>query len=67
LSQIKKCVEMALRGDAAAASPLTEAAADGEITPGEAASLSQLVANTAKAVETFAWSKPSNPTAGSSL
>jgi hypothetical protein len=37
----------------AAASALTEAAADGEITPGEAASLSQLIANTAKAVETF--------------
>jgi Family of unknown function (DUF5681) len=83
---VKKCVEMALAGDAAAmrlvmerlcpprrerpvnlsmpkinaasdliaaASALTEAAADGEITPGEAASLSQLVANTAKAVETF--------------
>jgi hypothetical protein len=83
---VKKCVEMALGGDAAAmrlvmerlcpprrersvnlsmpkinaasdlivaASALTEAAADGEITPGEAASLSQLVANTAKAVETF--------------
>jgi hypothetical protein len=83
---VKKCVEMALGGDAAAmrlvmerlcpprrerpvnlsmpkinaasdliaaASALTEAAADGEITPGEAASLSQLIANTAKAVETF--------------
>jgi hypothetical protein len=83
---VKKCVEMALGGDAAAmrlvmerlcpprrerpvslaipkitaaadliaaASALTEAAADGEITPGEAASLSTLVANTAKAVETF--------------
>ena len=83
---VKKCVEMALGGDAAAmrlvmdrlcpprrersvnlampkinaasdliaaASALTEAAADGEITPGEAASLSQLVANMAKAVETF--------------
>jgi hypothetical protein len=37
----------------AAASAVAEAAADGEITPGEAASLSQLVANTAKAVETF--------------
>ena len=37
----------------AAASALTEAAADGEIAPGEAASLSQLVANKAKAVETF--------------
>jgi hypothetical protein len=37
----------------AAASAVAEAAADGEITPGDAASLSQLVANTAKAVETF--------------
>jgi hypothetical protein len=37
----------------AAASAVAEAAADGEITPGEAASLSQLVANTAKAVEIF--------------
>jgi hypothetical protein len=37
----------------AAASAVAEAAADGEITPGEAASLSQLVANTVKAVETF--------------
>jgi hypothetical protein len=37
----------------AAASAVAEAAADGEITPGEAASLSTLVANTAKAVETF--------------
>jgi hypothetical protein len=32
---------------------LADAAAAGEITPGEAASLSTLVANTAKAVETF--------------
>lgn len=37
----------------AAASALTAAVADGQITPGEAASLSQLVGNTAKAVETF--------------
>jgi hypothetical protein len=37
----------------AAAAALTSAVGDGEITPGEAASLSQLVANTAKAVETF--------------
>jgi hypothetical protein len=37
--------------DAAAA--LIDAAASGEITPGEAASLSQLVGNVAKAVETF--------------
>jgi hypothetical protein len=37
----------------AVAAAVAEAAADGEITPGEAASLSQLVANTAKAVETF--------------
>jgi hypothetical protein len=83
---VKKCVEMALLGDAAAmrlvmerlcpprrerpvslaipkinaasdliaaAAALTSAVGDGEITPGEAASLSQLVANTAKAVETF--------------
>jgi hypothetical protein len=83
---VKKCVEMALMGNAAAmrlvmerlcpprrdrpvslampkinvasdliaaASAVAEAAADGEITPGEAASLSALVANTAKAVETF--------------
>jgi hypothetical protein len=83
---VKKCLEMALGGDAAAmrlvmerlcpprrerpvnlampkinvasdliaaASAVAEAAADGEITPGEAASLSALVANTAKAVETF--------------
>jgi Family of unknown function (DUF5681) len=83
---VKKCVEMALGGDAAAmrlvmerlcpprrerpvslampsirsaadliaaAAALADAAAAGEITPGEAASLSTLVANTAKAVETF--------------
>jgi hypothetical protein len=37
----------------AAASALTDAVAQGEITPGEAASLSQLVGNVAKAVETF--------------
>jgi hypothetical protein len=37
----------------AATSALTAAVADGQITPGEAASLSQLVGNTAKAVETF--------------
>jgi hypothetical protein len=37
----------------AAAAALTSAVGDGEITPGEAASLSTLVANTAKAVETF--------------
>jgi hypothetical protein len=36
-----------------AAAAVTEAASTGEITPGEAASLSTLVANTAKAVETF--------------
>jgi Family of unknown function (DUF5681) len=36
-----------------AAAALTTAVGDGEITPGEAASLSTLVANTAKAVETF--------------
>jgi hypothetical protein len=36
----------------AAAAALTEAAASGEITPGEAASLSVLVGNVAKAVET---------------
>jgi hypothetical protein len=36
-----------------AAAALTSAVGDGEITPGEAASLSTLVANTAKAVETF--------------
>src|SRR5271163_757925 len=36
----------------AAASALTEAAASGEITPGEAASLSTLVGNVAKAVKT---------------
>jgi hypothetical protein len=37
----------------AAASALTEAAADGQITPGEAASLSTLVGNVAKAIETI--------------
>jgi Family of unknown function (DUF5681) len=37
----------------AAASALTEATAAGEITPNEAASLSMLVGNVAKAVETF--------------
>jgi hypothetical protein len=37
----------------AAAAALADAASSGEITPGEAASLSTLVANTAKAVETF--------------
>jgi hypothetical protein len=36
----------------AAASAIAEAATSGEITPGEAASLSSLVANTAKAIET---------------
>jgi hypothetical protein len=36
-----------------AAAALTSAVGNGEITPGEAASLSTLVANTAKAVETF--------------
>jgi len=36
----------------AAASALTEAATSGEITPGEAASLSALVGNVAKAIET---------------
>ena len=36
-----------------AAAALTSAVSVGEITPGEAASLSTLVANTAKAVETF--------------
>ena len=36
-----------------AAAALTSAVANGDITPGEAASLSTLVANTAKAVETF--------------
>jgi Family of unknown function (DUF5681) len=36
-----------------AASVLTEATAAGDITPGEAASLSMLVGNVAKAVETF--------------
>jgi hypothetical protein len=83
---VKKCVEMALAGDAAAmrlamdrlcpprrerpvslnlpkisaagdliaaAAALTDAVAQGEVTPGEAASLSQLVGNVAKAVETF--------------
>jgi hypothetical protein len=83
---VKKCVEMALGGDAAAmrlamerlcpprrerpvtidmpniksatdliaaAAALAEAASTGEITPGEAASLSTLVANMAKVVETF--------------
>jgi hypothetical protein len=37
----------------AAAAALTSAVGAGEITPGEAASLSTLVGNTAKAVETF--------------
>jgi hypothetical protein len=83
---VKKCVEMALGGDAAAmrlamerlcpprrerpvniampkisvaadliaaAAALTDAVAEGEVTPGEAASLSMLVGNTAKAIETF--------------
>ena len=36
-----------------AATALTDAVVRGEVTPGEAASLSTLVANTAKAVETF--------------
>jgi hypothetical protein len=36
----------------AAAAAVTEAAASGDITPGEAASLSTLVGNVAKAVET---------------
>jgi hypothetical protein len=84
---VKKCVEMALGGDAAAmrlamerlcpprrerpvslampkinvasdliaaASALTEATSSGEITPGEAASLSMLVGNVARAIETAA-------------
>jgi hypothetical protein len=37
----------------AAAAALTDAVSQGEITPGEAASLSTLVGNTAKAVEIF--------------
>jgi Family of unknown function (DUF5681) len=37
----------------AAAAALTDAVAEGEVTPGEAASLSMLVGNTAKAIETF--------------
>jgi hypothetical protein len=37
----------------AATAALTEAVAAGEVTPGEAASLSMLVGNVAKAVETF--------------
>jgi hypothetical protein len=37
----------------AAAAARTQATAAGEITPGEAASLSMLVGNVAKAVETF--------------
>jgi hypothetical protein len=80
---VKKCVEMALGGDAAAmamerlcpprrerpvtlaipsiksatdliaaASAITDATAAGDITPGEAASLSTLVGNVAKAIET---------------
>jgi hypothetical protein len=82
---VKKCVEMALGGDAAAmrlvmerlcpprrerpvslampkinaasdligaAAALTDATAAGDITPGEAASLSALVGNVAKAIET---------------
>jgi hypothetical protein len=39
--------------DLIAAAALTSAVANGDITPGEAASLSTLVANVAKAVETF--------------
>jgi hypothetical protein len=37
----------------AATATLTDAVAQGEVTPGEAASLSMLVGNVAKAVETF--------------
>jgi hypothetical protein len=44
------CVRRDLIGAAAA---LTDAVVEGEVTPGEAALLSQLVANTAKALETF--------------
>lgn len=41
----------------AAAAALTDAVALGEVTPGEAASLSALVGNVAKAVETFELSE----------
>ena len=41
----------------AAAAALTEAAASGEITPGEAASLSTLVGNVSKAIETIELSE----------
>jgi hypothetical protein len=41
----------------AAAAALTDAVAVGEVTPNEAASLSQLVGNVAKAVETFELSE----------
>jgi hypothetical protein len=41
----------------AAAAALTDAVAVGEVTPSEAASLSQLVGNVAKAVETFELSE----------
>lgn len=41
----------------AAAVALTEAVAQGEVTPSEAASLSQIVGNVAKAVETFELSE----------
>jgi hypothetical protein len=50
----------------AAASAVAEAAADGEITPGEAASLSQLAANTAKAVKTFELAERLSATIGPS-
>ena len=41
----------------AAAAALTDAVAQGEVTPGEAASLSTLVGNVVKAVETFELSE----------
>jgi Family of unknown function (DUF5681) len=41
----------------AAAATLTDAVAQGQVTPGEAASLSALIGNTAKAVETFELSE----------
>jgi Family of unknown function (DUF5681) len=48
MPEIKSAADLIL-----AAAALTEAASEGAITPVEAASLSTLVANTAKAVETF--------------
>jgi hypothetical protein len=48
MPEIKSAADLML-----AAAALTEAASEGAITPVEAASLSTLVANTAKAVETF--------------